>query len=115
MAGRAPGWTVDAGTGGVQGGREEGDEDTWRTLGHSKELTTVYNGAPLREFYRRLFGHEVVTQPTYTWMRMRGKKDMTIVHAVRPLPGSFAHSFVSLCVRAAVSCLRQARAVAPAL
>jgi Phytanoyl-CoA dioxygenase (PhyH)/PHD-finger len=74
------GWTVDAESGGVVGDRDS-DVVTWRDLGNSKTLTDVYNGKAHADFFGKLFGEQHQTQPGCTWLRMRGRGDLTAEHA----------------------------------
>jgi hypothetical protein len=75
------GWTVDAESGGVVGDRDD-DHKGWSEIGNSQELVSVYNGAELRSFYRSLFGESFITQPDCTWLRMKGRGEATVEHAV---------------------------------
>ena len=78
----APGWTVDAGTGGFVGGREDDSAiDAWRELTTSETVARVYSAAELKTFYRSLFAAEnVTTFPECTWLRVRGAGDVTAEH-----------------------------------
>lgn len=93
-----PGWTIDAETGGVVGGREPDSAiKGWFDVGNSKELADVYKGSALRSFYTSLFSQS----PSYaarpemaklglppftflsscTWLRAKGPGEVTAEHA----------------------------------
>jgi hypothetical protein len=93
-----PGWTVDAESGGLVGGREADDAvDGWRDIGNSRELTDVYDGHAMRTFYQRLFEQDssyaerphlksagvpsFTTLPSCTWLRAKGPGEVTAEHA----------------------------------
>jgi len=93
-----PGWTVDAESGGLVGGREADDAvDGWRAIGNSRELTDVYDGAALHSFYQRLFEQDAdyssrphlksadvpsfSSLPSCTWLRAKGPGEVTAEHA----------------------------------
>lgn len=93
-----PGWTVDAESGGLVGGREADDSVAgWREVGTSRELTDVYNGAALHSFYQQLFEQDrsyssrahlkaagvpsFTTLPSCTWLRAKGAGEVTAEHA----------------------------------
>jgi hypothetical protein len=92
-----PGWTVDAESGGVVGGREPDSAIAgWHAVGNSAELTAVYNGAALQSFYQQLFAQDVeyasrphlaaqrlpsyTTLPSCTWLRAKGPCEVTAEH-----------------------------------
>jgi len=93
-----PGWTVDAESGGIIGGREPDSAVAgWREVGNSKELTDVYDGAELHAFYQKLFAQDVspstsasshrrtlppyTSLPSCTWLRAKGPGEVTAEHA----------------------------------
>jgi hypothetical protein len=93
-----PGWTVDAESGGLVGGREADDAIAgWHAIGNSRELRDIYNGAAVRSFYQRLFENDkeyterpqlaaqgalpYTTLPSCTWLRAKGPGEVTAEHA----------------------------------
>ena len=93
-----PGWTVDAESGGIIGGREpDSAVKGWHAIGNSKELTDVYNGAALKSLYQSLFSQSTQyssrpelaeaglpaysTLPSCTWLRAKGPGEVTAEHA----------------------------------
>lgn len=73
------GWTVDAQTGGVVGGKDD-DVEGWSAVGNDQRLVDVYDGPYLKRLLENLFD-DVETQPHNTWIRLKGKGDVTIEHA----------------------------------
>ena len=76
------GWTVDAETGGIIGGREPDTQiPGWKKVGNSKQLKDVYNGVQLRSFFQQLFGAaNYRTFPDCTWLRVKGAGEATTEH-----------------------------------
>ncbi len=88
-----PGWTVDALSGRVVDFRDE-DEAGWAQVGRSPPVQSLFDGDLLRNLTARLFGARaepgtavsrpsprVQLLPQYTWLRMKGRGDVTIEHA----------------------------------
>jgi len=66
---------------GVVGGRDE-DHLPWRDIGNSKTVVNVYDGPELHALFGKLFGNQFKTQPNCTWLRMKGRGEITVEHAV---------------------------------
>ncbi len=67
-------------TGAETGGREGIDVPKWNKLGASKEMTDVYDGESLREFWTNLFGKSCQPLVKQTFLRLMGVSG-TIEHA----------------------------------
>jgi hypothetical protein len=79
------GWTTDAITGRVVDFRDP-DEAGWARVGASKAVQAIYNGPTLQSYAEQLLldtdsPHRIQTLPHYTWLRMKGRGDVTIEHA----------------------------------
>jgi hypothetical protein len=83
------GWTVDAETGGFVNNRETDEAiDGWREIGWCPEVRNVYNGEDIHAVYRFLWGKpRTKSQDGYvalsqnTWLRAKGKGEVTSEHA----------------------------------
>ncbi len=76
---KCQGWCVDAESGGVVGDRDP-DVAMWREVGNSRALVDVYDGADLKQFVRSLFGKRARTLPGCTWLRAKGRGELTAEH-----------------------------------
>lgn len=77
-----PGYTVDALSGGLTDERDD-DQDGWLAVGTSTTMSSVFDGGYLRGFLAGLFGgpDNIETLPENTWLRLKGRGDVTIEHA----------------------------------
>ncbi|GAB5370191.1 hypothetical protein AAMO2058_001471400 [Amorphochlora amoebiformis] len=73
------GWCVDAESGGTVGDRDD-DVKLWHAVGNSEALTNVYNGKDLKKFCTDLFGNKSRLLPGCTWLRAKGKGEITAEH-----------------------------------